>query len=678
MSRFAVLVADRARPRLRRWAVPVAWSITALAVVLGVLAAPLLDVLVDDTVGLFTGPLSVGSILALSFTPVGALIVSHDRDNRIGWVLCTIGLTQAIAEFVYPYAELGLLTDAELPGAVVAAWFSDWIWVMGFGLLVTFLLLWFPTGDVPTRRWRPVAWLTWTGLGLFVASAIWAIPAQAGRTTVGEEIEGEAVAAALGGTGFLVLAVAAALSVASLIVRFRRSRGVERAQLKWFTFTGVMVVPIVFISSGADVVLANIASSIAIMLFPLAIGVAIVRHQLFDIDLIINRSVVYGTLTLGVVGIYAGVVTLVATLLDRSGLGASVLAAGTVAVLFQPARQRLQRGVDRLTYGHRDDPYAVISRVGQAVETSPDVDEVLPTIAETIAHMLRLPGVTIELDGPPPVAVARGRLLGEPHTFPLTTHAGTIGRLLVSRRSPSQGLRPDELRLVSDLARQAAAAARAVQLNRELQQARTSLVRASEEERRRLHRDLHDGLGPSLAAVAMQVQASRNHLGPDAGDVDRELAVIGERVQATIDEVRRIAHGLRPPALDELGLGRAVREQAAHLTHGLDIDVRSDELGPLPAAVELAAYRIVQEALTNVIRHAGAESCWIILRRDDALTVTVDDDGHGLREAPPEGFGISSMRQRAEEVGGRLALGPRPEGGTRVRATLPLTTETGT
>jgi signal transduction histidine kinase len=643
------------------------------AVGLGGVAAPLLDLRFGSPSSVFDGPVTTGTVIAVSFAPVGLAIILRDIGNRVGWLLCAIGLSQALSEITYPYAEAGL--GRGWPAATASAWLSDWVWSLGYGMLLTFLLLLYPTGTLPSRRWRPVAWMAATGIGLIVLAGIIALPLQTSRETVGEPLDGEGPAAVLGGTGFLLILVAAPLSLAAVFARWRRAGAVERAQLKWFAYAGAITVStLVVVDAWGTGAVADALEACIAVLVPVAIGIAILRHGLFDIDLIINRSLVYSTLTVSVIGGYAAMVGAAATFLDRTGFGASVVAAGTVAALFQPARQRLQLGVDRLTYGHRNDPYAVLSQLGEAAETSSDVAQLLPTFVATIRSALRLPGVTIELDGPPPITVSDGRLLGEPYIIELTTRAGAFGRLLVSSRSPSDRLRPDELRLLGDLARQAAVAAQAFQLNAELVQARTGLVTAAEEERRRLHRDLHDELGPTLAAVALQIQASRNLLthAPDA--VDGQLDDLGRRVREATAEVRRIARGLRPPALDDLGLVGAISGQAARLNGGVTIDIDAEDPGPLPAAVELAAYRIVQEALTNVTRHSGASECRIVIRRNGQLEVVVDDNGCGVPVAGAVGgIGLDSMRGRAAEIGGRCTITARHQGGTRVHVVLPLT-----
>lgn len=337
-------------------------------------------------------------------------------------------------------------------------------------------------------------------------------------------------------------------------------------------------------SETAAVVLVLVSLALVVVAaaaIPLSIGVAVVRHQLWDIDIVVNRTLVYGALTGCVVGIYVLVVSGLGALVQ--GIGDPVvglLATGVAAALFQPLRERLQRGVDRLLYGPRPDPYAVIS------------------------HLDRRLGATLE----------------------------------------------------------------------DLQRSRERLVTAREEERRRLRRDLHDGLGPRLAGLTLRLETAREQLARDA-ETEALLADLAERTREAIADIRGLVYELRPPALDDLGLVSALREQAAQYEAGgvdIAVDSSDDDLRHLPAAVEVAAYRIVQEALTNVVRHSGARRCTVRLARaGGALCVEIEDDGRGVESGARAGVGLASMRERAEELGGTCTIDRLAARGTRVRALLP-------
>ena len=421
-----------------------------------------------------------------------------------------------------------------------------------------------------------------------------------------------------------------------------------------------------------------------ILLIPLSIGVAILRYRLWDIDLLINRTLVYGALTATVVAVYVLIVGYLGALFQaRGSLAASLVATAVVAVLFAPARDRLQGAVNRLMYGERDDPYEVLSRLGQRLEATLDPGAVLPTVAETVANALNLPHVAIELKRREAYETVAeyGRPSGEPLRLPLVYGTETVGRIVLSPRSPGESFTPADKRLLGDLARQAGVAAHAVRLTDELQRSRERLVTTREEERRRLRRDLHDGLGPALSSAMLKLGAARRLLPPDS-PADDLILEVREDMRATVADVRRLVYDLRPPALDQLGLVLAIRDYAEQCASdgeaGPLVAVEaSEKLQPLPAAVEVAAYHIAREAITNTTRHARAHSCRIHLTLEEdpewsELVLEISDDGVGLPTERRVGIGLSSMRERAEELGGKCIVESPSEGGTRVLACLPV------
>ena len=486
------------------------------------------------------------------------------------------------------------------------------------------------------------------------------------------------------------------LTLAQLYRYFRVSTPVERRQTKWvaFTFFLVLLVGIVgYITTPTLLSLlhnrflylltTNLSSFVGLFI-PLSIGIAILRYRLWDIDVIINRTLVYGALTASIVGIYVLLVASLGTLLRAQGnLLISLLATGLIAVLFQPLRLRLQQGVNRLMYGERDNPYHVISRLGQRLETTLASEAVLPLIVETVAQTLKLPYVAITLQQGEALitAAACGKPVETTLTLPLVYQTETIGHLLLAPRARGDAFTPADRRLLDDLARQAGIAAHAVGLTAELRRARERLVTAREEERRRLRRDLHDGLGPTLAALNLQAGAVRTLIPQDPEQASALVAEWRSTLHAVIADIRRLVYELRPPALDELGLVGAIREQAAQYrtqagTHGIHMTVEApDRLPMLPAAIEVAAYRIAQEALANVARHAQARACQVCLWLDDALHLEIIDDGIGLPQEHRVGVGLLSMRERAEELGGSCTIEPAGTLGTRVCVQLPFPKE---
>lgn len=497
-----------------------------------------------------------------------------------------------------------------------------------------------------------------------------------------------------------IFLVCTGVGIYGQVYRYRRvATPVMRQQIKWIAlglagFALCILIGFIFgpwPAGLADLrvaarVLVIAASSAGLMLFPIALTFAVIRYRLWDIGVVLNRTLVYGGLTAAVAALYAVVVGgLSAIFHAQSNAVVAIAGAGLVAVLFQPLRQRIQRVANHLMFGQRDEPYAVLARFGRQLETTPALETLLPAIVATIQDTLKLPYVEVTVAGDHLTAnrlqsAASGRWAprsaqdGHPVAFPLVYQGVPIGRLVVSPRDGETTLSRGDRRLLEDLARQAGVAIHAAGVTAELQWARQRLVTAREEERRRLRRDLHDGLGPTLAAMAAQSEAARDLI-PTRPELSTTLLndVVAQAQTATAD-IRRLVYNLRPPALDDLGLVGAIRGQAAKISQpdGLFISVEAGALPPLPAAVEVAAYFIAQEAMSNVARHARARHCTVtVAAREDHLTLEIRDDGRGLGQTAEPGVGIRSMRERAAELGGALAM-TTTAGGTTVQARLPI------
>jgi signal transduction histidine kinase len=501
-----------------------------------------------------------------------------------------------------------------------------------------------------------------------------------------------------------IFALVFGIGVYAQVYKYRRvSSQVQRQQTKWVVLGMALAVLaqgmelVIFGLQGPHVLvllLGNTAVTLAFLLIPLAIGVAILRYRLFDIDLLINRTLVYGSLTTGIIALYIVIVgSLSALFQGRGNILISLLATGVVAVIFQPLRAWLQNSVNRLFYGQRDEPYAVISRLSRRLEATFAPDAVLPAIVETVAQALKLPyaAISISEGGQDNIVSSYGTPTHTSSRLPLVYQAEAVGELILAPRDPGESWTLADRRLLEEVARHAGIAVHAAQLttalqraNRRLTEARERLVTAREEERRRLRRDLHDGLGPSLAALTLKLGAARKLLQRDQAAADALLAELTADVEDTVGDIRRLVYALRPPTLDELGLMGAIRDQAARYavageggrSDGLLVLVDAPERLPtLPAATEVAVYRIAQESLTNVVRHAQAHTCRIRLAFRDALELEVTDDGIGLPPQHRDGVGLSAMRERADELGGTCAVEPISTGGTRVLARFPVAME---
>ncbi len=624
-----------------------------------------------------------GTTTVLAFAAVGFVLAGRLPRHPVPWIFCAAAFLFALIFLADEYARWGLTSGAEPGvGVLLATWSTGWLFAPILGAVALFLPLLFPDGRLPSRRWRPVAW----------AAAGYVVLATLGNAFAEQETgptgapnpyatDGlQPLWTVLRGVAAVLMVVAFAGAVASVVVRLVRARGDERQQMKWFASAAVLL-PLAVLLDVWSRQAVIVAFALAPPLLSVAIAVAILRYRLYAIDTILNRTLVYTTLTAVVAVLYVGTVSgLGAVFSQRSDLARSLAATVLVAALFQPVRARLQLAVDRLLYGDRSRPYEAVVRLGKRLETAGTPEVALPGVVETVAQSLRLPYAEIVLlSGAQWVPAATyGVPSGETVAFPLVHQGTTVGKLLVAPRAAGEILSREDRTLLGDLARQVSVAAHAVALTSDLVRSRAELVTAREEERRRLRRDLHDGLGPVLAGVTLGLDVARGCLRTDATAAERLLQELKRETQRAVDDIRHLVYGLRPPALDELGVCRAVREQAARLSSGdggpsVTVECGTDTLAGLPAAVEVAVYRISVEAVTNVVRHAAARTCVVrFARTAHGVEIEVVDDGRGLPADAPPGVGTAAMRERAQELGGRLALEPAPGGGTVLRAHLPL------
>lgn len=488
------------------------------------------------------------------------------------------------------------------------------------------------------------------------------------------------------------------LGTGSQFFRYRQaSSEVERLQTRWVIFSllvmalgilvGFFITELWASRVGAPRGLILLITYPFVMLtvlpFPVAITIAILRYRLWNIDLIINRTLVYGVLTALVLGIYVTVV---------GGLGAvfnatdnpifALIATGIVALSFQSLHQRVQRTVNRMMFGQRDEPQVVLSNLSHQLQTAVLPEDLLQTSTATISTSLKIPYVAIALrHGADVIKQAEYGRNGFPtKTFALIHQNETIGELIIGQRSPNEDLNPADQSVLASVAGQLGAVVYAVRLQSDLQTAREKLVIAREEERRRLRRDLHDGLGPALASQTLKIDAALDSLTVDPDETRSLLYDVKAQSQKLVTDVRRLVYELRPPALDEIGLVGALTSAVTQMRateSGLSIRIETPPTLPdFPAAVEVAAYRITMEAVTNVVKHAEAHNCtvrFIVTEKPAQLRLEIQDDGRGLQSPVMLGIGLHSMRERAEELGGTFEIAAPASGGTRVDVSLPLT-----
>jgi two-component system NarL family sensor kinase len=678
------------------------WSIAAFSILLafGGLGISILAQRAAGTGVIFSHQFFT-PLLTITYCGVGALVASRHPRNPIGWMFCATGFLSAVNMLSAGYALYAEVAAqaTSLPGAAVARWLNIWIWLPNVLLPSTFLLLLFPDGKLVSPRWRPVALAAGVGSVIFTLSiALHPGPLESfgiNETNPFGLVDGEEIITVLMAVAPPFLLVGIVGSIASVVVRFRSAGGIERAQLKWLAFAGVIVIIanvlggipwLIWGDSPITQELYIIITDITIVNIVAAAGIAILRYRLWDIHILINRTLVYGALTALVVAIYVLIVGISGVLLQTGGSTlVSLFGTGIVALSFQPLRERLQHSVNRLMYGERDDPYVVLGRLSQRLEMVTASQSVLPTIAETVADAFKLPYAAIALkEGTQFIIAAEyvrspafSRADGVVEILPLVYQLETIGQMILAPRAPGEPFSPPDRRLLESIARQAGVAAYNVRLTQDLQRSRERLVTTREEERRRLRRDLHDELGPIIAAMSFKLDVIHNLAERDANAVRKTATELKAQMQDVLADIRRIAYDLRPPALDELGLVGALKEHIAshNQVQGLQITLDAPETPPpLPAAVEVAAYRIALEAITNVSRHAKARHCSVRLSLLGDLCLEVIDDGRGLPDEVRAGVGLTSMRERAEELGGTCRTEALPQGGTEVMVWLPLST----
>jgi two-component system, NarL family, sensor kinase len=606
------------------------------------------------------GYLFAGTLWGLVFGLIGALVLREAPGNRLGILFAGMG------------GWMGMVALADpVSAAVPSGWLHGLsVWVQGMWTPTPYGVLLVPPLYPHGRPISP-AWGRWVRVSI-TAAAISILALACSRHVVDGHPEvrnpiqlpvpdAVMVAVVLAGT-----LVAVAIAIAAMVAQARRTRHGgpgDRARAAWL-FSAVL-----FMLAG--VVIEIPAASLTVQLLAAGcLAAGIIRHRLFDIEAVLTRSLVYAV---AVAASLAAALLAAAALGYGAGMGVlPALTAAATSLALARADSRMRQMANRLLFGGRDNPAQALGTLGERLAATPTPDDVLPAVVTTLRESLALPYAAVTLVGEQEPAAHDGAPVDRQVGFPLQYGGQEVGCLRLGLRRGERALSAAEERLVSTFAAQAGTAAHGAQVTRELRRSRERLVAAREEERRTLRRDLHDGVGPALAGMALGLQSlQRARVGAEQTRLAADLC---EQAQQTLSEVRRLAQDLRPSTLDELGLESAVRQHAQMMTRlsGIEVEVSVPRPIPdLPAAVEVAAYRIVQEGLANVARHAGTRSCAVSLDHDGALLVCIRDDGRG--EVPREaGAGLRSMRERAEELGGRCTVTFHPGRGTTVRAELPL------
>jgi signal transduction histidine kinase len=632
----------------------------------------------------------------LALPAVGFVLAFRRPRNPIGWLLLAAALALGLRAFSHHYGLHGLVAaPGSWPAARAAMWLSNWIWVIPLAMLA-FVFLLFPTGRLRTRRWRPAAWFVGAALALaavgalVTASHIWAHPfptslRQQGILTVA--------------VTFVALFAALLVSVAALVVRFARSVGEERLQLKWFAAAAVLVLVVLIATFPITSVAVNVLGDLTFLCLFVAIAVAVLKYRLYDIDVVISKAVLYGSLAVFITAVYAALVVGVGTLVgNRRNPLLAALAAAVVAVAFQPARQRAGRLANRVVYGRRATPYQVLSDFAQRIGGTYSAGEVLPQMAHIVAEGTGAEHVVVWLrvgdqlrpqassgsagaDLPPVALPVDGQELpalpGAEMSVPVVHQGQLLGAisLTMPRDEP---LRPAGQQLVADVASQAGLVLANAGLIEDLRASRQRLVTAQDEARRRLERNIHDGAQQDLVALGIKLNLAEITVAEDPAQSGQVFGELKADTAGALENLRDLARGIYPPLLADLGLAAALNAQASK--SAVPVTVEADGVGRFGQDTEAAVYFCCLEALQNTAKYASASQARICLQAEGAaLRFTVSDDGTGYdARHTPMGSGLRNMADRLAALGGRLEVRSAPGQGTAITGHLPVAAASGT
>ena len=695
-----------------------AWGVAAFGIALGVGCAAL-AVANGASIHAVDAANPLEIVMALTFAVVGGLIASQRSRNPVGWLFLFMAIVMGAGGVAAKYARFAAITHPGLPGAQWALWWYIWseqlVYPAG-GASMTLLLI--PDGRLPSRRWRPLipVAVVVTLIVAVLIEALGASPLQGpeNQPQLPNPVGVRSVEVLTQGPLGFVWAVALAvllIAATAPFVRLRRARGEEREQLKWIAYVvvftalatfGVYVAQLLVPQAGVatnDLWLFVNLLGFAVAL-PVAIGIAVLKYRLYDIDIIISRTIVYGALAVFITAVYVGIAVGIGALVGGGGkpnLALSILATAIVAIGFQPVRERMQKVANRLVYGKRATPYEVLSEFSGRVAETYAADEVLPRMARVLKEGTGAESATVWLRGGTdlrtaatfPDGIAAHVSLPMPNgslpSLPGATravevrHQGELlGALSVSKRR-GEALTPIEEKLVDDLAHQAGLVLKNVGLSADLQArleelraSRQRLVSAQDLERRRLERNLHDGAQQHLVALKVKLGLAEMLLTRDPEKAKTTLEQLKGDADEALETLRDLARGIYPPLLADRGLVVALESQARKAT--VPVTVEAESVDRYTQDVEATVYFCVLEALQNVQKYAGA-SCVVVRLHgeDDALTFDVQDDGRGFdATTAKQGAGLANMHDRADALGGVVEVTSQPGTGTLIRGTLPV------
>jgi signal transduction histidine kinase len=691
-----------------RTASRVAWSVGIVSIVL--MAGGLVFMFVDRHIALpavtaegaswtFSNVLNV--VVNMAVPILGIVLASRRPENRIGWVFVVAGFSLGLSQFGTSYGLHALVADpGSLPAGRVFAWVGNSIGLVAIGALA-FLFLLFPTGHLRSARWRPAAWFVGGAFALNTATAM-VFASQAWSDPFTQPSSGSPFTTFVFFALFLLPVVGSlAVSLTAVIVRFRKSAGDERLQLKWFA-TGAVLVFVTLVASivtaGGLSVVASVLESLSFIVLFAAIGIAVLKYRLYEIDVVISKTVVYGVLAAFFTAVYVAVVVGIGTAVGSANNPfLTVLAATVIALAFNPVRARATRFANRIVYGKRASPYEVLSEFSERMAGTYSVEDVLPQMATILGEGTGARQARVWLRvgrelrpaaswGDPggidePLPVSDGELpdiAGASRVVAVRHRDELLGALTVSK-PPNEPLSVAEGKLVDDLAAQAGLVLRNVRLTEELRAnleelraSRQRLVTAQDEERRRLERNIHDGAQQQLVALAVKANLAGALVGKDS---NREREIIAQlKAEATdaLENLRDLARGIYPPLLADQGLTAALSAQARKAA--LPVDVAANGIGRYPQDAEAAVYFCILEALQNVAKYAKASRALIRLSGDESrIEFSVEDDGIGFNAGMAQrGLGLTNMDDRVSALGGTLDVRSQPGAGTTIAGSIPV------
>jgi signal transduction histidine kinase len=641
------------------------------------------DLLPANLTGWTFGNVS-GQVVNLAVPVVGFVLASRRPANRIGWLFLTAGLVLALGSFGTQYALRALVAaPGSLPAGRAFAWFANWSWVIDIAVLA-FVFLLFPTGQLRSRRWRPAAWSVGAAFALtavvllVTATRYWSQPFI---------FSGGGAPADLAAV-FLLMAAALVVGVTALVVRFARSSGEERLQLKWFAAAAVLVVATMVPGFLTNSAVANVLENMAFVCLFAAIAIAVLKYRLYDIDIVISKAVLYGSLAVFITAVYAALVVGIGALVGNPHSPLlTALAAAVVAVAFQPARQWAGRLANRVVYGRRATPYQVLSDFARRIGSTYAAEDVLPQMAHIVAAGTGAKTVVIWLrvgdelhpeasssgnprEGPLPVDGQVLPPLPEAEiSVPVVHHGELLGAISITMPK-DEPLRPAGQQLVTDVASQAGLALANAGLIEDLRASRQRLVTAQDQARRRLERNIHDGAQQDLVALAIKLQLAETTVAADPAQTGPVFGDLKADAAGALANLRDLARGIYPPLLADLGLAAALSAQASKSL--LPVTVEADGIGRFGQDTEAAVYFCCLEALQNTAKYAHATQARICLQaHNGTLQFTVSDDGTGYdARHTPMGSGQRNMADRLAALGGQLEIRSAPSQGTTITGLL--------